>query len=257
MEKRIVTDVQVLDRAFWLIDIISESGKDLSIAEITEKAELNRSTAYRLAEALTAHGYLEKTEGGKYRLGMKVVSLAGCYINSLDLISIAQPFLWDMAYKFGLTCYMSVLSGTDIVYVARADSFRKGSVFMEIGWRVPAYATALGWCLLSQFPYDVLEQMMEKVEYRQFASGTVKDFRELYGHLRRIRQDGYTYEENGFQDGNCCVAVPIYNYCGEIVAAMSISGPTEGITEEKRTEIIHYIQRIGTEISQKMGYTNN
>jgi len=251
------TDVQVLDRAFWLIDIISESGTDMSIGEITEKSGLNRSTAYRLAESLTAHGYLEKTANGHYTLGMRVVSLAGCYINNLDLISVAQPFLWDLAYKFGLTCYMAVLSGTEIVYVARADSFRRGSVFMEIGWRVPAYATALGWCLLSQFPVHVLESMMEGAEYKQFAKNTVRNFGELASFLRQTRQDGYIYEENGFQDGSCCVAVPIYNYCGEIIAAISISGPVENITEEKRAEIIRHIKGIGADISMKMGYTTN
>lgn len=108
MEKKITTDVQVLDRAFNLIDIIAESGKDLAVEELVEKTGLNRSTVYRLVEALAAHGYLEKTEQSRYRLGMKVVSLAGCYVNNLDLISIAQPYLWDTSYKFGLTCYMAV-----------------------------------------------------------------------------------------------------------------------------------------------------
>ena len=255
--KGTATDVQVLDRAFWLIDIISERGTDMSIAEITEKSGLNRSTAYRLAESLTAHGYLEKTENGHYRLGMRVVSLAGCYINNLDLISVAQPFLWDMAYKFGLTCYMAVLSGTEIVYVARADSFRRGSVFMEIGWRVPAFATALGWCLLSQFPIHVLESMMGDVEYKQFAQNTVKNFGDLATCLRKTRQDGYAYEVDGFQDGNCCVAVPVYNYCGEIIAALSISGLKENFTDQKREEAIAYIQNIGMQISQKMGYSES
>ena len=97
--------------------------------------------------------------------------------------------------------------------------------------------------------------MMEGVEYKQFAKNTVRNFGELASCLRQSRQDGYIYEEEGFQNGNCCVAVPIYNYCGEIIAAISISGSLENITEEKRTEIIRYIREVGVEISRKMGYT--
>lgn len=256
MEKKITTDVQVLDRAFNLIDIIAESGKDLAVEELVEKTGLNRSTVYRLVEALAAHGYLEKTEQSHYRLGMKVVSLAGCYVNNLDLISIAQPYLWDTSYKFGLTCYMAVLSDTDIVYVARADSFRRGSVFMEIGWRIPAYATALGWCLLSQFPIQALEGQMEKVLFRKFAQNTVKSFGELSVQLRNVRQDGYAYETGGFQDGSCCVAVPVFNYCGDIVAAISISGPAENFANGKEIEIISYMKELGRNVSRKMGYVD-
>lgn len=92
MERRMPeTDEQVLDRAFLLIDIISESGTDMSIEDLAEKSGLSRSVAYRLAESLTAHGYLKKTANGHYTLGMKVVSLAGGYINNkADMAKTAE-----------------------------------------------------------------------------------------------------------------------------------------------------------------------
>jgi IclR family KDG regulon transcriptional repressor len=227
MKEYIQTGIQVLDRAFYILDIVSEKGEDLTAGQIAAEAGLNRSTTYRIAESLAKHGYLEKKDNGKYNIGTKIVLLAGYSVNNLDLISIAQPYLWKTAEQFGQTCYLAILSGTDVIFAARADSFRKGSIFSEIGLHYPAYTCALGWCLLSQYSSDVLRKIMSGTEYRKTAVHTVSSFEELANRIHRIRTDGYAYESECFRNEEACLAVPVYNYCGDIIAAISIAGRTD------------------------------
>lgn len=256
-ENTVETNVQVLDRAFAILAIVSnESASFLSVAEIAEKAQLNRSTVYRLLESMVAHGYIEKNPQGKYRLGIKLVSLAGNYINSLELVTIAQPHLWDLAYQLKLSSYMAILSGVEVVYVARADSFRRNSVFTEIGWRAPAYATAHGLCLLSQFSSASLDTILANMTFDKLAQNTVKNADDLKTLLREVRTRGYAIDDESYENGMRCIGMPVYNYCGEVIAAISVSGSCEQLPRSEWGRVIDIVASAANAISNKMGYTS-
>jgi len=255
-DKNVVeTNVQVLDRAFAVLEIVSnERTSALSAAEIAEKAQLNRSTVYRLLESMAAHGYIEKNPQGRYRLGIKLVSLAGNYINSLELVTIAQPYLWDLAYQLNLSSYMAILSGAEVVYVARADSFRRNSVFTEIGWRAPAYATAHGLCLLSQFSAAALNTVLANVTFDKLAKNTVTNADDLKKMLREVRARGYAIDDESFENGMRCIGMPVYNYCGEVIAAISVSGSCEHLPNSEWCKVVDIVASAANTISNKMGY---
>ena len=185
------SNIQVLDRALYVLDILAAEGKPMNATDIATRTELNRSTVHRILEALSLHGYLDKNEHGLYKMGMKVVAMAGNYINSLELITISQPHLWDLTYSLDLSSYMAILSEKDVVYVAHADPYRRSSVYMEIGWRAPAYATAHGMCLLSQFSSDVFDAYFANFSFKKLAKNTITNVHELKQELRKVRTHGY------------------------------------------------------------------
>ena len=223
MDRDIVSNVQVLDRALKLIDILAPE-KELGVSEISSRAGLNRSTVHRLLEALLLHGYVEKTENGLYRIGMKIIIIAGYYINKLELITVALPHLWDLAISLDLSVNMAILDGFDTVFVARADPYRNSSIYSEIGMHTPAYATAHGQCLLAQFTLEALDQIIKKYTFEKRTENTITDSEALKDKLRKVRKQGYAVDDQGFVENMRCVGAPVYNFCGEPIAAISVSG---------------------------------
>ena len=247
----IKTKLQVLDRAFNIIDILAPE-ISLSAAEISGRSGLNKSTTYRFLEALAQHGYVEKTHDGKYRLGLKIVTVAGYYINKLELITIAQPCLWDLAAKLNLSVFIAIQDGTDIIYIARADVYKLRQIYTDIGMRVPALQTAMGKCLLADLTAEMQNVLISKtIEERKLGSTDIEYYKEM---LRDVRRKGYALDDQEFMENLRCIGAPVYDYCGETVAAICASGTCTQISEDRYDEISKIVIRAANDISQKLGY---
>ena len=125
--------VQSINRALDIIEALAVEPEGLGVTEVARKTGLHKSTAYRLISTLSDRGYLEKTENGEYKIGLKLIGAVSCYINSLELQTETRPYLAQITADLGLTAYLGVLDGDQIVYVEKMDVISSVKLYSQIG----------------------------------------------------------------------------------------------------------------------------
>jgi DNA-binding IclR family transcriptional regulator len=153
------------------------------------------------------------------------------------------------------TVFMAVLSGDELVYIAKVDSNRSIKTSAEIGSRKPLYCTGLGKALLSFLPKDQREEILEKIELKAITPKTVIDREELIHQLDQSNMRGFAIDDEENEEGLYCFAAPIYNADGEIEAAISVAGPKERIKRNESETLTHLLET-SKSISESLGYFN-
>lgn len=247
--------IQSIDRALDIIEVLAENQHGLGITEIAERIGLHKSTAYRIASTLVARGYASKTEKGIYKLGIKIIQDVSGYINSLELQTEARPYVASITSELGLTSHLGILDGDQVIYIEKMDFFSNLRIYSTIGVRVEAYSCSLGKCLLSNYSASQVRSIMSSCSFEQFTENTVASIDELIEDLNLVRRRGWAMDDEEAEIGHRCIGAPIFDYRGDIIAAISASGPTAQITEERIEVVAEYVKKQALEISRSMGYT--
>lgn len=248
--------VRSVDRALDIIEQLSLSETPIGPTRLAELTGMDKSTVHRLLSTLVSRGYAQKNADGSYALGTTLISIASRYIGSLELQTEARPFLSQLSTDLGLTTHLGVLDGCEVLYVEKLDSIPTPKLYYQIGVRMPAYCSSLGKCLLSTLSGDELSELMSKCDFRPFTSKTIRNIRELREHLRHVRRQGWAIDNEESAPGHLCVAAPIYDYRGEITAAVSASGTSTIMNKEYLPVVIETVKRTAHAISQRMGYSS-
>jgi DNA-binding IclR family transcriptional regulator len=246
--------VQSLERALDVLEALSCEQGGLGVTELSKRIGLSKSTSHRLLATLAARGYVAHAEGGIYHLGLKVIELASCYLNSLELQTQARPFIAQITAELGLTAHMGVLEGDQVVYIERMDVFSGVKLYSQIGLRMHAYCSSLGKCLLSAFSSEELAYVMADCDFNKFTANTIGSLEELGKELRRVRAQGWAIDNLEYSLNNRCVGAPIFDYRGEIIAAISASGPPNVFSEDRIAQVAEYVKDKALALSRIMGY---
>ena len=246
--------VQSVDRVLDIIEVLSLEQKGLGVSEIARRVDLHKSTAHRLISTLARRGYLNKTEEGNYRIGLKLIEAVSCYINSVELQAEARPFVAKITAELGMTSHLGVLDGDQVVYIEKMDVFTGMKMYSQIGLRVHAYCSSLGKCLLSAYSREKLDHVMQNCSFIKFTPNTIDSMESLHREITRVRTQGYAVDNEEFELGHRCIGAPIYDYRGDIVAAISASGPTNILTTERIPSIAAYLKDAAMAISKNLGY---
>jgi DNA-binding IclR family transcriptional regulator len=226
--------VQVLDRALAILDMLSTEGPDLSLGEISEKLELHKSTAHRLIMVLERHKLIERNSfNGRYRLGLKLFELGTKAVSQLDLRERARPFLDRLVLETSETVHLGILDDSEVVYLDKVEPARSVRMSSSVGRRNPAYCTAMGKAMMAYLPEAQVEVIVRKHALRAVTANTITSFLELKKELSAIRERGYAIDNEEIEEGVRCVGCVVRNFSGEPVAAISVSGPAFRVTKEK------------------------
>lgn len=247
--------VQAVDRALDIIEVLATEPEGLGVTEIAQRVELHKTTAHRLIGTMTIRGYLEKTEDGRYKIGLKLIGAVSCYINSLELQTEARPYLAQITADLGLTAHLGVLDGDKVVYVEKMDVISSVKLYSQIGLHVPAQCSSLGKCILAKYSKEELRDVMSNCDFINYTSNTITDADALYDEVMKVRDRGWGMDNEEYKAGHRCIAAPIYDYRGDIIAAVSASGSSNILTEKRFKEISAYLMGISKEISRTMGYS--
>jgi IclR family KDG regulon transcriptional repressor len=243
-------------RALTILDLLGKSNGELGITEISQELRLHKSTVYRLIATLVGAGYVQQNpQTEKYRLGIHLAELGMTVLNGLDLRQVARPFLLELMEYCDEAIHLGVLEDNEVVYIDKIDVNRFLTMGSRIGGRSPAYCTGLGKALLAFIPLKKLEQYLAQTpSLHRYTPNTLAEPQSIKDHLSRIRAQGYAIDDEEHELGIRCVAVPIRNHLGEIVAAVSVSGPTLRMTREKMDLVIPKIIAVGEKLSNSLGY---
>ena len=246
-------------RVLDVLEFLARTQDGATFAEISVSLGLPKSSLHGLLWTLQQRGWItldEKTRG--YRTGIRAWEAGQGFLHSVDLIQAAGPHLHAARHELDETIQLAVLDGTEVVYVAKVEADHPLRLVSKVGVRLPAHATGLGKVLLAALPQDELTKRFKNVKFRQFTDHTVSDLRSLKLELLKIQRAGYGEDDGEYTEGVFCVAAPVWNHSGNVVAAMSCSVPKSriaatGEVERMRTSICAH----SMELSMDLGWHGN
>jgi DNA-binding IclR family transcriptional regulator len=242
-----------IDKTLSVLEAISQNAKGLSLADIVKTVGLPKTTTFRILETLAAREYVAWNEDNeRYYIGIKALEIGISGLTGLDIVDVSIPYLQQLSMSVGETSFLAVYNNGDVVYLYKAEGTGSIQTTARLGSRRPAYCTALGKVILASQPIEETDRVLEKKRIK-FTEKTVIERIRLYEEFAAIRRDGYAIDDEGIEYGLYCLAVPIYNYTGSVIAAISVSGPIKRLSENREV-IIDELKNVGAMISKRLGY---
>jgi IclR family transcriptional regulator, KDG regulon repressor len=250
------TKVSSVDKTLSILELIARHAKGVSLAELVKNIDIPKTTAHRILDVLTARGYVDwRADSERYSLGIKALELGISGLVGLDIVEVAIPYLQDLSAQVGETSFLCVYNNGDVVYLYKAEGTRSIQTTARLGSRRPAYCTALGKAILAHLPIEETDRIFEK-KLVKFTDKTVIERVRLYEEFAQARTNGYAVDDEGIEVQLTCVAVPIYDYTGRVIGAISLSGPTSRVHGEWDTNIAA-LTEAGRVISKRLGYVKS
>ncbi len=211
-----------LERGLGVMEILAAHPAGLTLTEMAEKAGLTRAGARRFLLTLAATGYA--TQNGRlFALSPRLLSVARTWLQGTSLWGFAEPIMRQTAAALQESCSATILSGEDVVYVARVQGPRIVSLDLSVGAHLPAYCTGMGRVLLSGLKPEEFTAFLGKAKLTPKTEKTVTDRKQLAAIIAGVRQDGYAVVDEELEIGLRSVAVPLRDRSGAIVAAINVS----------------------------------
>jgi len=214
-----------------VIEAFGETKPRLTITDISKETGLDRATARRCLLTLAELGYAAY-DGKFFELTPRILRLGHAYLSATPLPRLVQPFLDQLSEKVGESASVSVLDGTDIVYVARAAQKRVMSISLMPGSRLPAYCASMGRMLLSALPETDARAIIEVSERKANTSFTKTDPEALMEELSKVRRQGYALIDQELEIGLRSIAVALEDARGRVIAALNIGAPAAQVSAD-------------------------
>lgn len=247
--------IQVIDRALDILELLSLEKDGLGVTDIGNRIGLHKSTVHRILSAMAERGYIEKTSArGSYKLGLKLIEISSVYLNSIELKTEARPYLWELTSKLGQTSHLAILEGNDAVYIDKVDVVTSIRLYSQIGRRIPVYCSALGKSLLSGLAEPELDKIVKGCSFKKLTDNTIDNKNQLLSQVEEVRKNGWALDNEEHEEGVRCIASPIFDYRGKVIAAVSISGPSAAISPERDRETGKMLADTALNISKRLGY---
>jgi DNA-binding IclR family transcriptional regulator len=244
-----------VERALAMLEAVAQESEGLSNAEISRKLQMPKSSASYILRTLEKQGYLNRNpETGKYRVGLKVLSLSRGALSGIDVREVALPIMRHLMEKTNLTCHLAILDGTDAVYIEKVEP--QGFIRMDtwVGRRMRVHATSVGKALVAYIPEERLEQILAERGMEKRTPKTITTLPRLLKDLQKIREQGYAVDDEENNIGARCVGAPVFNQDGAIEASIGLSGTINQVNPQTMPRILEAMKDAARHISMGMGY---
>ena len=250
---------QSLERGLAILGCFTPARPVLGIADIADDLGMSRSTTHRYVITLVALGYLEQGASRKYRLGLRVTDLGMSALNSTGLREHAHPYLEELRQRTSYTVSLGVLDGTDVLYVDRVQSFRRGQGTTDLnlhpGSRLPAYCTAMGKLLLANLPESDQRELLGAMKLGKRGPNTISSKKALREELEEVAAAGFAVNDQELAAGLYAIAAPVRNESREVVAAVNLSAHSSMISLEEMVDALGpHLVSTADRISARLGY---
>jgi DNA-binding IclR family transcriptional regulator len=250
------TLVQSVNRALDILDFLIETSGGAPLSRICEGTGLNISTVHRLLATLIAHGYVRQDSGTKeYHLGPQSLRLAQSALGHFDIRSHAMDALRRLASEARELSNLAVLSGDHVIYIAQVPAEERSiQMFTQLGARVPLHCSGVGKAILAHLSETSVERLIGGRSLAAFTVKTITNSLALKNELEQIRLRGYAIDDEEREEGVRCLAAPVFQSSGEVIAAVSISGPSGRLPLEQLPKLGLMVRETALEVSRNMGY---
>lgn len=240
--------------ALRILNSFSADEPEKKISDLAQTLGLAKSTVSRLMTTLASEGFVMKNPiTNRYRLGMSILNLSGILTSTLDIHREAMPILHNLVKAVDETCHLVILDGVEVVYLLKEECSHPIRISSHVGGRNPAHCTSSGKAILAFQKEDVIQKVVDHGLHR-YTPYTVTDPRLFRESLKEVREKGYSISVEEFIDGVSTVGAPIRDYTGQVVASITITGPTQRINRNNIHALAKKAVEVGKEISRKLGH---
>jgi DNA-binding IclR family transcriptional regulator len=248
------TGLKSLGKAIRVLQAFSLQEPRLPLTEIARRTGLPLSTTHRILTTLREAGLIEQEAGRElYRLGLKLLELGSMVLANMEVHREALPFIEELARETGETVHLGVFDGTQVVSIEKIESPRALASHVTIGKGAPAYCTGVGKALLAFQPEPVLDAVCRGGFVRYTAHTIVQPAR-LRRELARVRAQGYAVDNAEHQPDVRCVAAPVRDHSGRVVASLSVSGPATRLPRDRVPALAARTRAVAARLSSRLGY---
>jgi DNA-binding IclR family transcriptional regulator len=243
--------IQVIERMFALLDVLAQHPDPVSLKELGAATGLHPSTAHRILNDLVTGRLVERPDPGSYRLGMRLLELGNMVKARLDVRDNAIGPMRELHRLIHQPVNLSVRQGDEIVYIERAYSERSGmQVIRAVGGRAPLHLTSVGKLFLSVDEPSRVRAYAARTGLAGHTKNSITDVTKLERELSKIRAYGVSRDDEELELGVRCMAAPIRDDSGQLVAGLSISAPADRLDEAWLIKLTD----VALKISQSLGY---
>ena len=246
--------IRAVERALDVLMCFTSQTPELTMTQISEMVEINKSTVHRLLATLEGKRFVERDAiTGLYKPGIRLLQMAFLTLEHNDLRRLAAPFLHNLCDQFRENVNLSVLDDTDVIYLEVIESPQRVKLAAEPGQRLPAFCTASGKAIIAFLPEDKVRDILAR-GMPKYTQNTLISEEVFWENMRHTREQGYAISEQEFEDGINAIAAPI---CNHPIASVSIAGPAYRLTRERMIEIGPQLLTAVKKIAQEVELTNN
>ncbi|GAA2656057.1 IclR family transcriptional regulator [Paractinoplanes durhamensis] len=249
--------VEALAKGLRILSLFTEQRPTWRVSDIAPAVGMPLPTVYRVVMTLTAEGYLDHLPNGDYRPAVRVLTLGGAALRSLDLVTAATPRLQRLATETGETVNLAVLTGDKVLYLVRLRNSDLVTANIQVGSTLPAVHTSIGKLLLSFLsPADLTEQVTDASFTLNHGPNAKLSLDELHGELTKIRNDGWAMQDEELAYGLRSVAAPVYGRDGSVVAGANLAVQSRDWSSQRIVrELKPVVAEACRDISALLGYT--
>ncbi|MES4909312.1 MULTISPECIES: IclR family transcriptional regulator [unclassified Streptomyces] len=246
--------VQSVDRAISVLEILAQRG-EAGVSEVATEIDVHKSTAFRLLGALEARDLVEQSgERGKYRLSFGILRLAGAVTARIDITQQGRPVCERLAEEIGETVNIAVLQEHYAVNLYQVRGPGAVTAHNWVGQLTPLHATSSGKILLAHLPAEERAALLTEAGMKKLTPRTMASRTKLEKNLAEARERGYSWTLEELEIGLHAMAAPIRDREGQVMASISVSGPSYRFTEERMHELAPVLVKGAEEISRRMGH---
>ncbi|MEF2074071.1 DNA-binding transcriptional regulator KdgR [Consotaella aegiceratis] len=249
-------NVAAVMKVFAVLEALAE-GDSLNLNDLAQRALTSTSTAHRFLQTMKRLGYIHQNGDDKYTLTLKFFGLAASVAkNHADLVAVADPAMNQLSETTREAVNLGILdeTGHSVVYIHKYDAHFSLGAQTFVGRRNPLYSTALGKVLLAWLDGNCAKKYLEAVEFIRFTPNTLANVDAVMSELETVRRQGYAEDNEEGEIGVHCLAAPIFNHLGKVVAAISVSFPVSRYIENNKSRYIKEMQISAANISGNIGF---
>lgn len=246
--------INSLSRGLQILQLLAEENRPLGVTDIAERLAVDPSTSYRLLATLEKHRFIRQESSKKYTLGFGVLAIASALVRQIDVATIATPYLRELMAGTGESAHVAVIDGNRAAFVAQATAPGMLRVDTPLGSHEPLYCTAVGKALLAEAEPLHVRTLIGSAPLKRYSPNTITNLEMLMSELQHTRHRGYGFDDEELHAGVRCIAVPVRDHSGAIVAAVGISAPASRLTRERTTAIVAAVRQTAVDLSAQLGF---
>ena len=242
-----------IDRAFQILFLLADSPEEMGVTEIGKRLSLSKSTVFRFLASMERLGVVQKNPAtSKYHLGLTLFELGNRVFIKKSMIDRFHPYLEDLAFQVKEIVNLAGLFQNELIYLDKIEANRSFQIRTYVGFHVPPHCTALGKAILAHMPETDVRRILMERGLPARTEKTITDPQKLMQELAAIRKQGYALDNEEFEDGLRCLAVPVFDSQGNVVASISISAAAVKINDFTLPDYLGKIRKTARDLEDEL-----
>jgi len=246
--------VPALEKAMAILDLLDKADQEYTVTEIHTQLDIPKATAFMILNVLESYNVVKKSNYGRYTLGPKIYTLGMSYMTKMDLKKIAKPYMEQLSKETGFTSHLGIILDAGILFIEKVEiqSFIKFTTFP--GMRSDIHTTSMGKAIAAFMPEQEVDEILGSIKLGRYTANTITEKDKFKEVLERIRQTGYSIEDEEGEIGVRCIGAPIFDIDKKVVAAVSITALKSDLTVDLFQQIGDQVKATAHKISTDLGY---